>query len=159
MGRSLSTVWIFALIFLINADIVGRALFNSPVKGVPELVALSIVGIVYLELATTLRANRFVRSETSWEYNEINLPGGSVDTTLLRERLSLAWSPRLRLDTFVQYNDLDELFGANVRFNWIYKPGADLFVVFNQTWDAPSLDALDRRDRQVIVKFTYLWQR
>ncbi len=61
--NSIGTVWIFALVFLINADIIGRALFNSPVKGVPELVALSIVGIVYLELATTLRANRFVRSD------------------------------------------------------------------------------------------------
>ena len=81
---------------------------------------------------------------------------------MLRERLSLALNPTLRADAFLQHNDLDELFGANVRFNWIYKPGADLFVVFNQTWDAPSLgdlDRRDRRDRQVIVKFTYLWQR
>ena len=111
------------------------------------------------EATVRIRPNRFVRSETTWEYNDVELPGGDFTATVLRERLSLAVNPRLRADTFLQYNDLDELFAANVRFNWIYKPGADLFVVFNQTWNAPSLDQLDRRDRQVIVKFTYLWQR
>ncbi len=100
-----------------------------------------------------------MRSETVWEYNDVELPAGAFTATVLRERLSLAASPRLRADTLLQYNDLDELFAANLRFNWIYQPGADLFVVFNQTWDASSLDRLDRRDRQVIVKFTYLWQR
>ena len=110
------------------------------------------------EATLGIRPNRFVRSQTTWEYNDVDLPGGAFTATVLRERLSLAWSPRLRADTFLQYNDLDELFAANVRFNWIYRPGADLFVVFNQTWDAPSFSDLDRRDRQVIVKFTYLWQ-
>ena len=46
----------------------------------------------------------------------------------------------------------------NLRCNWIYRPGADLFVVFDQIWDAPGLGDLDRRGRQVIVEFTYLWQ-
>lgn len=61
--NNVGTVWIFALVFLINADVIGRFVFNSPIKGVPEMVGLSIVGIVYLELANTLRANRFIRSD------------------------------------------------------------------------------------------------
>ena len=56
------------------------------------------------------------------------------------------------------YNDLDELFGANVRFNWIYRPGADLFVVYNHNWDAPSFTSRVTRVQQLIVKFTYLFQ-
>ena len=61
--NNIGTIWIFALVFLINADVIGRFVFNSPIKGVPEMVGLSIVGIVYLELANTLRANRFIRSD------------------------------------------------------------------------------------------------
>ncbi|MEM7349643.1 MAG: DUF5916 domain-containing protein [Acidobacteriota bacterium] len=112
-----------------------------------------------VEATLGVRPNRFLRSETGWEYNDVELPGGAFSATVVRQRLSLAWNPRLRADTLLQYNDLDQLFAANLRFNWIYKPGADLFVVFNQTWDAPSLGDLEQRDRQVIVKFTYLWQR
>ena len=59
----------------------------------------------------------------------------------------------------MQYNDLEELLSLNLRFNWIYRPGADLFVVFNQSWEAPSMSDLSTRDRQLIVKFTYLFQR
>ena len=61
--NSLGTVWIFALMVLINADVLGRAGFNRPIPGVPEMVEMSIVGIVFLQLAQTLRDNRFIRSE------------------------------------------------------------------------------------------------
>ena len=57
------TCWILALMLLINADVFGRFLFSRPVVGVPEMVSLSIVGIVFLQLAHTLRLNRFIRSD------------------------------------------------------------------------------------------------
>lgn len=59
----LGTVWILALMLLINTDVFGRFLFSTPVVGVPEMVSLSIVGIVFLQLAHTLRLNRFIRSD------------------------------------------------------------------------------------------------
>lgn len=39
---------IFCLGFLVCADIFGRALFNHPVKGTPEIVSMSIVIITFL---------------------------------------------------------------------------------------------------------------
>lgn len=61
--NAVGTVWIFALMVLINADIFGRGLFNAPVRGTTEIVSLSIVGIVFLQLAHTLWAGRLTRSE------------------------------------------------------------------------------------------------
>ena len=61
--NALGTLWILALMVLINADVLGRNLLSSPVRGVPELVALSIVGIVFLQLADTLRVGRFTRAD------------------------------------------------------------------------------------------------
>ena len=55
--------WIFGLMILINVDVFGRYLFSRPVTGVPEIVSLSIVGIVFLQLANTLRQHRFIRSD------------------------------------------------------------------------------------------------
>lgn len=57
------TVWIFLVMILINVDVFGRYLFGAPVTGVPEIVSLSIVGIVFLQLANTLRARRMIRSD------------------------------------------------------------------------------------------------
>jgi hypothetical protein len=52
---------------------------------------------------------------------------------------------------------LAELLSANVRFNWIYRPGADIFLVFNETWDAAGFGQRTQRDRQAVLKVTYLF--
>lgn len=61
--NALGTVWIFALMVLINSDILGRELFGTPVRGTTELIALSIVGIVFLQLGHTLLVGRMTRSD------------------------------------------------------------------------------------------------
>jgi TRAP-type C4-dicarboxylate transport system permease small subunit len=38
----------FCLSFLVVADVIGRGMFNSPVKGTPEIVSMSIVIICFL---------------------------------------------------------------------------------------------------------------
>jgi TRAP-type mannitol/chloroaromatic compound transport system permease small subunit len=61
--NAVGTIWIFFLMVLINSDVVGRAAFNTPVLGVPEMVQFSIVGIVFLQLAHTLRIGALTRSD------------------------------------------------------------------------------------------------
>ena len=61
--NALGTLWILALMVLINLDVAGRNLLDAPVRGTTELVSLSIVGIVFLQLADTLRCGRFTRAD------------------------------------------------------------------------------------------------
>jgi TRAP-type mannitol/chloroaromatic compound transport system permease small subunit len=61
--NALGTLWILALMVLINLDVFGRNLLDAPVRGVTELVSLSIVGIVFLQLGDTLRTGRFTRAD------------------------------------------------------------------------------------------------
>ena len=61
--NSLGTVWIFLLMILINMDAFGRTLFNSPIYGVNEMIELSLVGIVFLQLADATRTGRLTRSD------------------------------------------------------------------------------------------------
>jgi TRAP-type mannitol/chloroaromatic compound transport system permease small subunit len=61
--NAIGTLWIIGLMLLINADIFGRGALNAPIAGVPELVAFSIVGIVFLQLAHTLRSGSMTRSD------------------------------------------------------------------------------------------------
>ena len=57
------TLWIFMIMLLINADVLGRQLFNHPVPGVPEVVAQSIVAIVFLQLSDAQIRGRMIRSD------------------------------------------------------------------------------------------------
>ena len=46
----------FLLSFLVVADVVGRAVFSSPVKGTPEIVSMSIVIICFLQASYAIRS-------------------------------------------------------------------------------------------------------
>lgn len=72
--NALGTIWIIALMILINADILGRTAFNAPIAGVSELVSFSIVGIVFLQLAHTLRSGSLTRSDILLGYLEQRAP-------------------------------------------------------------------------------------
>lgn len=54
---------ILGLMLLIGADVAGRNILGQPVPGVPELVSLSIVAIVFLQVPQALRKGRIARSE------------------------------------------------------------------------------------------------
>ncbi|MCW5687943.1 MAG: TRAP transporter small permease [Pseudolabrys sp.] len=60
---AIGTLWIFFLMLLINADVIGRYFFNKPLEGTTEIVSMSIVGIIYLQMGLTLRHERFIRSD------------------------------------------------------------------------------------------------
>lgn len=61
--NGIGTCAIFGLMLIINADVFGRELFSKPINGIPEIVRLSIVGIVFLQGAHTLAAGRMTHSE------------------------------------------------------------------------------------------------
>lgn len=61
--NSVGTAWIFVLLLLINADIIGRTLFNRPVRGTTEIVGMTIVACVFLQLSHALQVGRLTRSD------------------------------------------------------------------------------------------------
>jgi hypothetical protein len=106
-----------------------------------------------------LRASRHVRAYLAWDRNDVDLPEGTFTIDLYGPGLDLAFTPDLRINSILQYNDDSGDLGVNLRFHWIYKPGADLFVVYNENWTAPDLASRRSLGRQLIVKVNYLWQR
>jgi TRAP-type C4-dicarboxylate transport system permease small subunit len=51
---------IFLLGFLVCADVIGRAFFNSPVKGTPEIVSMSIVIVCFLLAGYSVKSNSMI---------------------------------------------------------------------------------------------------
>jgi TRAP-type C4-dicarboxylate transport system permease small subunit len=54
---------IFLLSFLVVADVIGRAVFNSPVKGTPELVSMSIVIICFLLAGYSVQSGGMIHAD------------------------------------------------------------------------------------------------
>lgn len=59
----IGTLLILGLVVLVNADVIGRELFLAPVSGVPEIVSMSIVAIVFLQVSQAFRMGRFTRTD------------------------------------------------------------------------------------------------
>jgi len=59
----IGTLLIVLIMLLVNADVIGRGMFNSPVSGVPEIVSMSIVAIVFLQIAQTFAKGRLTQTE------------------------------------------------------------------------------------------------
>jgi TRAP-type C4-dicarboxylate transport system permease small subunit len=59
-----AAVLAFLLCFLVVADVLGRVLFNSPVKGTPEIVSFSIVIICFLQAGFAIRSGGMLHVDT-----------------------------------------------------------------------------------------------
>lgn len=57
------TLLILAMVVAVNADVLGRNLYSKPIPGVLEFLGLSIVAIVFLQMANTLREDRHVSND------------------------------------------------------------------------------------------------
>lgn len=61
--NALGAAWIFALMFLVCAEIASRFLFNTPIRGVAEIAGLSVVAITMLQLPQAVRGRRLARAD------------------------------------------------------------------------------------------------
>jgi TRAP-type C4-dicarboxylate transport system permease small subunit len=59
----MAATWAFILTFIIMADIIGRGAFNNPVQGVREIVANSVVIIVFLQAGYAIRSRSMLSAE------------------------------------------------------------------------------------------------
>lgn len=60
---AVGTVWIFLMMLLIVADVLGRNFFDAPITGVAEFAARSVASIVFLQLAAAICSGRMTRSD------------------------------------------------------------------------------------------------
>ena len=63
IGQVEAAVWAFALVFLVLGDIIGRGVFASPIYGTVEMVAASVVIIVFLQAGYAIRSRSMLRAD------------------------------------------------------------------------------------------------
>ena len=58
-----AAAWTFGLAFLVMGNIIGRTFFSAPIYGTAEMVAASIVIIVFLQAGYAIRSRSMLRAE------------------------------------------------------------------------------------------------
>lgn len=60
---SIGTLCIGGLMLLVVADVVGRNFLNTPITGVSEVAARTVVAIVFLQVAAAIQQKRLTRAD------------------------------------------------------------------------------------------------
>ena len=96
--------------------------------------------------------------EPAYLFNWVDLAEGSFASQLIGGRVTHTMTPLMFTSALLQYNSSNHSVSANVRLRWEYRPGSELFVVFNEDRDtlARRLPAL--ADRSLIVKINRLFR-
>jgi hypothetical protein len=113
-----------------------------------------------LTAAAGVRASSRLSTEVQFNRNDVKMPWGNFLVNLTTMRVDYTFSPRMTIRSLTQYNTSTHEFSNNVRFNFIHRPGSDLYVVYNDlSQTGLPADIFGKKDRQLVVKATYLMQR
>ena len=118
-----------------EAMIVGITDESLPLSLSTRVIAGGFFGGDRVTILSTIRgrAGEAFNTEIGLSQNWVDLPGGEFTANLVRTRLSWSFTPRMYLQSLVQYNSSAELWSVNLRFGWLQSAGTGLFVVFNHT--------------------------
>jgi hypothetical protein len=70
-------------------------------------------------------------TRVSYDYSDIDLPQGSFVTRLVRAGVDFVFSSRLSWVNLIQYDNVSETAGINMRLHFIPQAGRELFFVVN----------------------------
>ncbi len=92
--------------------------------------------------------------ETDYEINWLRLPQGNATIQTISNRLVYAVNTDFFMKLFAQWNNDSQEVSANFLVSYRYRPGSDIFFVFDHGFDTQS--GLEKQGRAVLLKVSYL---
>jgi len=100
----------------------------------------------------TLRIGDRSSATLAATHNDVQLPEGDFSTVLTSLKLGYYFTPRIYLQSLVQYSDQVDSWSANLRFSWLNTAGTGLFIVYNEVQGFDTLSG--PQGRSFFIKFT-----
>ena len=104
----------------------------------------------------TARPTAKLSIEPFIEFNRITLLGEEFDANAFGGRVSYSFSTILFTKLFTQWSTDRDVLSANFLVNYIYRPGSDFYLVFDQSYDTRD-GGIKLLGWTVVGKMTYWW--
>jgi hypothetical protein len=110
-----------------------------------------------LQSGGKVKFSKHFNMEVMYTRDQVNLPvpGGRFTTTIVGTRVIYAFTPNLFAKAYIQWNDSEDRFRSNFLIRWIYKPGANIYLIYNETRLLGLSSYLE--DRTVMLKVSFLF--
>lgn len=96
--------------------------------------------------------NKF-NSTLNLDYTKLNLENGDINALITGLRLSYSFSPKMYLQSLIQYNNVTNITSVNTRFGMLQTANSGLFIVINFIKDSDWFDYIN--NRSISVKYSY----
>ncbi len=100
------------------------------------------------------RLNKCFNITPSYSRDRINLPVRVFTTHILKTKFNFNVSALMSIDGLVQWSNDSRALTTNIRFDWIYKPGTDFYLVYTETDD--TLGPFRPNNRTLVAKINYI---
>ncbi len=141
-----------------EAQIVFYTNQGAPVAFSARLVAGGFFNGDRLSFSPTLRfriGDTFI-TEVGWQYNDIDLEMGVFETNLGLLRISYSFTQKIFVQGLFQYNDRADVWATNLRFGWLTRASAGLYLVYNEIRDIQGAGT-GVPGRSLILKYSHLF--
>ena len=96
--------------------------------------------------------------EPTYSFNHVTLVQGQFITHLAGSRVTYSMTPLMFVSALLQYNSGTHAVSTNARFRWEYRPGSELFVVYNEDRNTLTRSFPSLNNRAFIVKVNRLFR-
>jgi len=94
--------------------------------------------------------------EPTYSMNRVELRQGDFTQHLLGSRITYTMTPLMFVSALMQYNSSANAVATNARLRWEYRPGSELFVVYNEDRNTLARRFPSTSTRALIVKINQL---
>ena len=94
--------------------------------------------------------------EPTYSIDRVDLLQGAFTNHLAGARFTYTPTPLMFASALIQYNSSIQAVSSNIRLRWEYRPGSELFVVFNEDRDTLARRFPGLTNRAFIVKVNRL---
>ena len=99
------------------------------------------------------------RTNVGFNINDIELPWGDFTTRIVSTGFDIVFSSTLSWVNLIQYDNVSETMGVNMRLHWIPEAGREVFFVINHNLEDFDRDnVFDSTTSDVVAKFSYTFR-
>jgi Domain of unknown function (DUF5916) len=111
------------------------------------------------QLTPVLKLSRQFSIETNYEIDDASLPAqpgfkGDFLQHIVNVSINYSFNNQWLTSSTIQYDNIGDFFGYHFRLNYIFRPGDDLFLVYNEGRQTGGPDD-GKTDRTLKAKLTY----
>jgi hypothetical protein len=100
---------------------------------------------VQLSNTMNIRSGNKFSANINMTYSDLRLVNGDVNALITGARLSYSFTPKMFVQSLVQYNNITNVTSLNARFGLLQKANAGLYVVLNIVKDKDWIDQINNQ--------------